>query len=141
MAREHPGHHAVGMKRNERGSVVWWVVAVMGCVLIMLGGLGLVAQRAVRSAQAQGVADLAALAAVGEDEAAAVAGSSPSPVSVARRVVADNRGRVESIGAQSTTEGGRSWRVQVRLSSGDGWVTAFATAQADRVHPDGVAGT
>ena len=57
----HPGM----MRRNERGSVVWWVVGVMGCVLLLLTALGVLAQRSLRIAQAQAVADLSALAAVG----------------------------------------------------------------------------
>lgn len=128
------------MEHNDQGSVVWWVVAVMGCVLAMLSGLGMVAQQSVRSAQAQAVADLSALAAVGADESPDSGARSQSPSEVAQLVASQNGWNVESISLESTTLGGRAWRVRVGLGAGVHAVGATATAQGDRVHPDGAAG-
>lgn len=129
-------------RRSDRGSVVWWVVAVIGCTLVMLAGLTLVGRRAVSEAQAQAVADLAALAAVGADESA----GATSPQAAAEAVSARNGWSLKSAAQQpiarqpaaqqpgalqSATPGDRLWRVRV----GRGTVEASAAAEPDRVHP------
>jgi len=128
----HPGM----MRRNERGSVVWWVVGVMGCVLLLLTALGVLAQRSLRIAQAQAVADLSALAAVGSAEAGRQAGTVGSAPGAAQEVSARNGWVLTSVTSSELALGGRLWRVRI---SGDG-VSAVAAARPDPVHRDLAAG-
>ena len=124
----HAGPMGSTRRRNDRGSVVWWAVAVMGCALVMLGGLVLVAEGTVRSARAQAVADLAALAAVGVDES-----GSPSPVAAAEAVGDRNGCSLRAASSQPTAAGGRRWRVRVA----NGPIEATAAAEPDTVHAPG----
>ncbi|HMS46919.1 MAG: hypothetical protein WAX12_05880 [Candidatus Microthrix subdominans] len=114
--------------RSDRGSVVWWAVAVVGCALVMLSGLVLVAQGSVRAAQAQAVADLAALAAVGVDES-----GSPSAGAMAEVISARNGCSLRSANPQPTVSGGRRWRVWVAK----GPIEATAAAEPEPVHASG----
>ena len=124
------GHDGTMIRRprSDRGSVVWWAVAVVGCALVMLSGLGLVAQGSVRAAQAQAVADLAALAAVGVDES-----GSPSAGAMAEVISARNGCSLRSANPQPTVSGGRRWRVWVAK----GPIEATAAAEPEPVHASG----
>ena len=119
------GHDGTMIRRPraDRGSVVWWAVAVVGCALVMLSGLVLVAQGSVRAAQAQAVADLAALAAVGVDES-----GSPSAGAMAEVISARN-----GCSLRSANPGGRRWRVWVAK----GPIEATAAAEPEPVHASG----
>lgn len=128
-AQVHPGTMGRTRRHNDRGSVVWWAVAVIGCAVAMLGGLVLVAQGAVRSAQAQAVADLAALAAVGVDEAGHPGSARATADVVSRR----NACVLEAANPRPTGVGGRRWRVRVSR----GPIAATAAAEPDPVHPHG----
>ena len=115
-------------RRSDRGSVVWWAVAVIGCALVMLFGLTLVAQGALRSAQAQAVADLASLAAVGADQSGA-----SSPGTTARIIVARNGASLSSVDPSPAAWGERRWRVRVRYGPIE--ASAAAEPDPDPVHP------
>ncbi|WP_291381524.1 Rv3654c family TadE-like protein [Demequina sp.] len=129
MVARKPHARWVGQARLERGSATPLVVGVIAVMMVIAAALAQVGAGLIADARASGAADLAALAAAGQDRDLRAEGVSPaSSLTSACRVAKDVSGRNAATLTGCVRGAGSSVVVAVRVTI-PGWPTA-ATARA-----------